>query len=65
MLGAVSTLAVNQTGAFEGLRLQLNVYNILDEEPPLQLSTGDYAGFAPNSASPLGRTVRLGLTKRW
>jgi iron complex outermembrane recepter protein len=55
----------NESGMFEGLRLQANVYNILDEDPPLQMSTGDYAGFAPNSASPLGRTVRLGLTKRW
>jgi iron complex outermembrane receptor protein len=52
-------------GFYKGLRAQLNVYNIGNERPPLQYSTGNYAGFASPSASPLGRTVRLSLTKRW
>ena len=55
----------SQSGILEGVRLQLNVYNILDEDPPLQFSTGNYGGFATPSASPLGRTFRLSLTKRW
>jgi len=53
------------SGILEGLRVQLNVYNFTDEDPPLQYSTGNYGGFATPSASPLGRTYRLGLTKRW
>ncbi|MFL6618463.1 MAG: hypothetical protein ACJ8MH_07670, partial [Povalibacter sp.] len=55
----------NESGFLQGTRLQLNVYNILDEDPPLQFSTGNYGGFATPSASPLGRTFRLSLTKRW
>jgi iron complex outermembrane recepter protein len=55
----------SESGILGGVRLQLNVYNILDEEPPLQYSTGNYGGFASPSASPLGRTFRLSLTKRW
>jgi iron complex outermembrane receptor protein len=55
----------NQSGFLQGLRAQLNVYNILGEEPPLQYSTGNYGGFATPSASPLGRTFRISLTKRW
>jgi iron complex outermembrane receptor protein len=55
----------NDSGVLQGVRLQANVYNITDEDPPLQYSTGNYGGFATPSASPLGRTYRLSITKRW
>ena len=44
------------------LRLQLNVYNVLDEHPPLIEAAG---GFTTLSASPLGRLIRVGLDKSW
>lgn len=47
-----------------GLRVSLNVLNLLDEDPPFyDAITG--IGFDPGQASPLGRTVSLQLTKRW
>jgi outer membrane receptor protein involved in Fe transport len=52
-------------GFGKGLRAQFNVYNILNANPPLQFVTGASAGFASESASPLGRTFRLSLNKRW
>ncbi len=55
----------NGGGFYKGLKAQLNVYNIGNQRPPLQYSTGNYAGFASPSASPLGRTARVSLTKSW
>jgi iron complex outermembrane recepter protein len=52
-------------GFGKGLRAQFNVYNTLNANPPLQFVTGASAGFASESASPLGRTFRLSLNKRW
>lgn len=52
-------------GLLKGTVAQLNVYNITGQSPPLQFSTGNYGGFATPSASPLGRTIRVSLTKRW
>ena len=55
----------DSSGAKKGLRLQLNVYNIFNEAPPLELVTGASGGFASESASPLGRTFRVSFNKRF
>lgn len=47
-----------------GLRLSLNVLNILDEDPPFYDAPSGI-GFDPGQASALGRTVSLQLSKRW
>jgi iron complex outermembrane receptor protein len=46
----------------DNLRVQLNVYNILNQNPPLIEAGG---GFTTLSANPLGRLVQLSLDKRW
>jgi iron complex outermembrane recepter protein len=46
----------------DNLRVQLNVYNVLDQSPPLIEAAG---GFTTLSANPLGRLVRLSLEKKW
>jgi hypothetical protein len=56
----------NQGGVSNGLRAQLNIYNIFDKPPPFQYSAAtDFPGFQTAGASPLGRAIRLSLTKRW
>lgn len=45
-----------------GLSAQLNVYNMFDKSPPLVMVAD---GFQQESASPLGRFIRLSLSKRW
>jgi iron complex outermembrane receptor protein len=54
-------------GMLKGLKAQLNVYNILNTPPPLVYITGTSpsAGFNSASASPLGRTFRFSIEKRW
>ena len=56
-----------ENGLLKGLKLQLNVYNILDTPPPLVFITGTSpsSGFNSASASPLGRTFRVSFEKRW
>jgi len=46
----------------DGLSVQVNVSNLLNAAPPLVEQTG---GYSVESANPLGRLVRLTLTKRW
>jgi outer membrane receptor protein involved in Fe transport len=46
----------------QNLRLQLNVYNVLDQYPPLIEAT---TGFTTLSANPLGRLFRISLEKKW
>jgi iron complex outermembrane receptor protein len=55
------------SGLLKGLKAQFNVYNILNTPPPLVYITGTSpsSGFNSASASPLGRTFRLSLDKRW
>jgi iron complex outermembrane receptor protein len=55
------------SGMLKGLKVQLNVYNILGTPPPLVYITGTSpsSGFNSASASPLGRAFRLSLDKRW
>jgi iron complex outermembrane receptor protein len=55
----------NDSGPLKNTKLQLNVYNILDQAPPMQYITGASGGFASESANPLGRTIRVSLNKRW
>jgi iron complex outermembrane receptor protein len=50
------------SGFAKNLRVQVNIYNLLDQAPPLVLQAN---GYSPESASPLGRLVRLTLNKRW
>jgi iron complex outermembrane recepter protein len=54
-------------GILKGLKAQLNVYNVLNVPPPLVYITGTSpsSGFNSASASPLGRTFRISLDKRW
>lgn len=42
--------------------VQLNVYNVFNEPPPLLLQN---SGFAAQTANPLGRLIMLTLHKRW
>jgi len=55
----------DESGALKNTKVQLNVYNILDQAPPMQYITGASGGFASESANPLGRTIRVGFTKGW
>jgi outer membrane receptor protein involved in Fe transport len=55
----------NDSGPLKNAKLQLNIYNILDQAPPMQYITGASGGFASESANPLGRTIRVSLNKRW
>lgn len=45
-----------------GMSAQLNIYNVLDQAPPLVMVED---GFSQESADPLGRFIRLTLSKRW
>jgi iron complex outermembrane recepter protein len=45
-----------------GLKLQLNVDNVFDEQPPLVMVTN---GFEQESANPLGRFFQLTISKDW
>jgi iron complex outermembrane receptor protein len=55
----------NDSGPLKNAKLQLNVYNVLDQAPPVQYITGASGGFASESANPLGRVIRVGIDKRW
>jgi iron complex outermembrane recepter protein len=48
----------------DGLRISLNVLNVLDADPPFYDAPSGI-GFDPGQANPLGRTVSLQLTQRW
>jgi iron complex outermembrane receptor protein len=50
------------SGFAKNTRVQLNVYNLLDQAPPLVIQAG---GYSPESASPIGRLIKLTLNKRW
>ena len=50
------------TGFAANTTLGLNVYNILDENPPLLLAGG---GFSGQTANPIGRMFMVSLKKRW
>jgi iron complex outermembrane recepter protein len=57
-------------GALGGVRLNLSVQNLFDEDPPLlHLPASDAIlnriGFDPSNANPLGRLVVLSVTKSW
>jgi len=56
-----------EDGFLKGLKLQLNVYNVLNTPPPLVYITGTSpsSGFNSAGASPLGRAFRISLDKRW
>ncbi|MDB6085355.1 MAG: TonB-dependent receptor, partial [Gammaproteobacteria bacterium] len=51
-----------ESGFAKNVRLQLNVYNITNQAPPLVLQAG---GYSTESASPLGRLIRFTVNKRW
>jgi len=55
----------NESGPLKNARVQMNVYNILDQKPPFQQVTGASGGFASESANPLGRTFRISFDKKW
>ncbi len=55
----------NDSGVLKNARVQVNVYNVLDQAPPIQYITGASGGFASEAANPLGRTIRLSIGKRW
>jgi outer membrane receptor protein involved in Fe transport len=55
----------NDRGPLKDTKVQLNVYNILDQRPPFQYITGASGGFASESANPLGRTIRISFDKKW
>ncbi len=59
-------------GSLDGVRLSLSVQNLFDEDPPFVASDGGSGaaiqqafGFDPANASPVGRFVVVGITKRW
>ena len=45
-----------------GVDVALNVYNVLDEDPPLLLEAG---GFSAETANPIGRMFQVTLRKQW
>jgi iron complex outermembrane receptor protein len=45
-----------------GVRLNANVTNLLDKDPPFVNST---SGYDPSQASPYGRLLAASITKRW
>ena len=55
----------NDDGWLKNAKVQVNVYNVLDQNPPFQFITGASGGFASESANPLGRTFRVSLYKKW
>jgi iron complex outermembrane recepter protein len=55
----------NEEGILRDAKVQVNVYNILDQAPPFQFVTGASGGFASEAANPLGRTFRVSLYKKW
>jgi iron complex outermembrane recepter protein len=55
----------NESGMLKDAKLQLNVYNILDQQPPFEYVTGASGGFASESANPLGRTIRVSFDKKF
>jgi iron complex outermembrane receptor protein len=55
----------NDSGFLKDSKVQLNIYNILDQRPPFQQVTGASGGFASESANPLGRTIRISFDKKW
>jgi iron complex outermembrane recepter protein len=55
----------NESGFLRDAKVQVNVYNILDQQPPFQQVTGASGGFASESANPLGRTFRVSFDKKW
>jgi outer membrane receptor protein involved in Fe transport len=55
----------NDSGFLKDAKLQVNVYNALDQIPPMQFVTGASGGFASESANPLGRTFRITLDKKF
>ena len=64
--------ATDISGLLKGLRIGLGVQNVLDEDPPF-VTIGTTAGtsilepvgFDPANANPIGRFVRLQISKRW
>jgi iron complex outermembrane receptor protein len=55
----------DETGVLKNAKVQVNVYNVLDQNPPFQYVTGASGGFASESANPLGRTFRVSLDKKF
>jgi iron complex outermembrane receptor protein len=55
----------DESGVLKNAKVQVNVYNVLDQNPPFQYVTGASGGFASESANPLGRTFRISLDKRF
>jgi len=54
-----------QDGFLKNASIQVNVYNVLDQNPPFQQITGASGGFASEAANPLGRTFRFTLEKKF
>ena len=54
-----------QDGFLKNASVQVNVYNVLDQNPPFQQVTGASGGFASEAANPLGRTFRVTLEKKF
>jgi iron complex outermembrane receptor protein len=50
-----------EAGFFSGVTFSLNVNNLLNEDPPLQISAGGYTSLA----NPLGRMVWVGMQKNF
>ena len=59
-----------RSGLSDGLRLNITVQNIFDEDPPLVPNTSrstvvNPVGFDPANANPLGRVVGFQVSKSW
>lgn len=54
-------------GWLNGAAIDLSVENMFDIDPPatLTIGTSQIAGYDPANASPLGRVIRIGLSKRF
>jgi len=57
-------------GLTEGAQFSFNVHNLFDQDPPFHNSGfGNFntytTGYDQYNASPLGRLITVGLTKKW
>ena len=57
-----SSYELGGSGLLEGVQLTLNVDNVFDTPPPVQIDVG---GGHPASLNMLGRLVTVGVRKRW
>ncbi|TWB52971.1 iron complex outermembrane receptor protein [Nitrospirillum viridazoti] len=52
-------------GMMGGIQATLDINNVFDTDPPYYYNTNGISGVDLTAASPLGRVISIGLTKKW